>query len=361
MSLAFKPDIIETLERYKMWWNREDFGRCAISIRAWKGGGSEKPELPARVGDRWLDFDYLKAAAEYRLSNTEHIAEALPIWDGGYPGHDGMCAFLGCDIEFGPETAWVSPIIEEGELNEHDPNGLMYDFTNKWWLHSLKYHAFENECAAGKSIPAVAAMGATGDTLAALRTSNKLLYDVLDQPEAVKLFEARLMTLFIELYERYFQTHLPLSFGGSVNWMGLWAPGRFYIPQNDFSYMISPAMFKDLFLEPLIRQIEYLDYSIFHVDGIGVFNHVDMLCSIDKLNALQILPGAGKPSPLYYMNILKKVQSRGKNLHISIPPEEVVPALDNLSSKGLYIDTYCKTPEEGHRLLKLTEAHSRFY
>jgi len=42
---------------------------------------------------------------------------------------------------------------------------------------------------------------------------------------------------------------------------------------------------------------------------------------------------------------------KGKNLHISMEPEEVRTALDELSSKGLYISTWCKTEEDAGDLL----------
>jgi hypothetical protein len=73
------------------------------------------------------------------------------------------------------------------------------------------------------------------------------------------------------------------------------------------------------------------------VDGVGAFKHVDALCRLPGLHALHILPEEGKPSPLYYMDVLKKVQKAGKNLHINIPAHEVAAALGNLSAKGLYI------------------------
>ena len=79
------------------------------------------------------------------------------------------------------------------------------------------------------------------------------------------------------------------------------------------------------------------------------------------MDAIQVGPGAGKPSPLYYMDILKKVQAAGKGLHISIAPEEVAYALDNLSSKGLFINTWTETVEDGYDLLKTVVQNSRFY
>ena len=360
VTMKHKPDIGETLERYKMWWNREDFGRCAVSICAWSGEGPPKPDLPAKLEDRWLDFDYLKKHSDHVLGNTAYLAEAVPSANYLYPGNDWIPAYLGCEVELGETTGWTRPIIADGDLSGHDPAALQIDKAGGRWQWSQKFHALQNAWAAGKSFPVVPAMGGCGDTLAAIRTTEKLLFDCADQPGEVRRFEDRLMTLWIETYEHYFQLHKDASFGGSANWMGLWAPGRFYVGQNDFSYMISPEMYEELFLDALKRQVDYLDYSIYHVDGPAAFAHVDLLCSLENLDALQILPGDGKPDPLHYMDVLRKVQSRGKNLHISLPPERVVCALDNLSSKGLFINTWCATPGEGEDLLRLVAKHSRF-
>jgi len=364
--MKYRPDVLEVLERFKMWWNQEDFGRCAISILARDYPNFDEPaiELPVDIKDRWLDFDYLKASADRRLRNTVYIAEALPVWDGGYPGHDALPTFLGCDIEFGEDTAWINPIMENGDLEGYDPNDLTIDWehcNNKWFMYSQKYHAFENECAAGNSMPAMPAMGSTGDLLAHLRTTQRMLLDVVDSPEMVMKFEDRLMTLLLEQYDHYHDIHKDYCYGGSTNWMDLWAPGKHYIVSNDFSYNISTKMFEEIFLNPLLKHIRHLDYSLYHVDGIEAFRHVDMLCSIKELTGLQILPGAGKPSPLHYMDVLKKVQKAGKNLHINIAPDEVETALNNLSSKGLFIETSCTTKEEGMDILKLVEKCSNFY
>ena len=60
------------------------------------------------------------------------------------------------------------------------------------------------------------------------------------------------------------------------------------------------------------------------------------------------------------MDTLKKVQAAGKCLHISIPPREVKDALENLSSRGLYIETWCDTEEEARSLIRLCERESRY-
>jgi hypothetical protein len=108
-------------------------------------------------------------------------------------------------------------------------------------------------------------------------------------------------------------------------------------------------------------QANFLDKTIYHVDGEPAFAHVPALCELPGIHALQILPGAGKPSPLHYIDTLKYVQSKGKNLHICVPPHEVETALELLSAKRLYIATWCNTgtEEEAQNIIGLAEKYSK--
>ena len=117
-------------------------------------------------------------------------------------------------------------------------------------------------------------------------------------------------------------------------------------------------MFRHIFLPVVRRQTEFLDHTVFHVDGVNLFRHVDALCELPRLQALQILPGAGEPSPLHYIETLKKVQSAGKNLHISIEPEEVERALSLLSARGSFIQTWAETEAQARELIKQAERWS---
>ena len=318
------------------------------------------PPLPAKVEDRWTDHEYLKKINQYRMETTFYGAEAFPYWCPGY-AWEGMCTYMGAKFDLAETTAWGHPLIEEGELTDHDFTKIKVDFEGENWKRSEALHKLAAEESKGKSLAYIAAIGSVGDVLAGLRTTNKLLYDMIDCPEYVHDFEMYLIEQWDQVFTRLCDMTNEVSFGGVVPWMGMWAPGRFYIPQNDFSYMISTEMFKEVFMDALERNLEMLDYSIYHVDGISAFRHVDMLCELDKLNGLQILPGDGKPSPLYFMDVLKKVQDAGKNLHITIPPQQVGEALENLSSKGLFIQTWAETEEEAKAIIKLAEEKSRFY
>ncbi|MCX7806771.1 MAG: hypothetical protein N3A38_16530 [Planctomycetota bacterium] len=122
--------------------------------------------------------------------------------------------------------------------------------------------------------------------------------------------------------------------------------------------MISPAMFRDIFLPSIERQTRFLDHTLYHLDGVGNFRHLDALCDLPRLQAIQILPGAGKPGPLHYLAQIRRVQAAGKNLHISLTPGEVKEALSLLSARGLFIETRCETEAEARALLKKAETWS---
>ena len=233
------------------------------------------------------------------------------------------------------------------------------DHGPEWYDFGLRMLHRAVEESEGRCLPSIGAFGGTGDTLAALRGTNQLLFDVADRPDLVRQSEDRVMDLWIELFSTYHDIVSPASDGGTTCWFTLWAPGKFYPTHNDFSYMISPRMYREIFLPGLRRQTEYLDYTVYHVDGISAFAHVPTLCELPRLQALQILPGAGKPSPLHFMDTLRLVQERGRNLHITLPAEEVEAAVRSLSARGLFIATSADSEAQARELVDIVERHSR--
>lgn len=360
MPLNGKPDWEQVQERYKAWWAGEAVDRCLMAIYARRDTGEAPPVLPDIVADRWLDVTYLAALNEYRLNSTCFAGDAFPIWHPGFPGWSFHGVFLGCPISLAETTGWWDPIIAEGELTDHDYRQFTLDPQNPWWMRALEMLRFTAvESKRLGAFPCIGAFGGCGDTLAALRSTGKLLYDVLDCPEYVREFDQYLMRQWMEIYETFYGIMHEAGFEGSTCFFPLWSPGKFYSTHNDFAYMISPKIFNDIFLPSIEMQTRYLDHAIHHVDGIGNFAHIDALCELPRLQALQILPGDGKPSPLHYLPELKKVQAKGKNLHISIPANEVETALQELSIKGLFIETWCESVEEADALLRNADKWSK--
>jgi len=55
---------------------------------------------------------------------------------------------------------------------------------------------------------------------------------------------------------------------------------------------------------------------------------------------------------LVWVPLLKRIQRAGKLVHITVPANEVEPLLQELSPKGLMLDTYCSTEDEARELLR---------
>jgi 5-methyltetrahydrofolate--homocysteine methyltransferase len=358
-TLEYKPDWEEARQRWTAWWRGETLDRAVLTVYAPRAcpqgdGTVEYPPCPATPLERWTNLDYLDAINLYSWRTTFYGAEAFPMWCPGYPGHVGMPTFYGCPIELDWDTGWHRPILTGERL---DTSGLTVDRASPWWQFGMDIHRRARASSLGKAVPGMCAIFGGGDTLGMLRGSERLMLDLMDQPKAVLEAEIRFMHEWFEVYRLYADT-VRAGEDWFATWFPTWAPGTYYTPQCDVGYGISPASFRECFLPATKMQVEYLDYSIFHVDGVGMFPFVDDICRLEALDGLQILPGAGKPSPLHYLDVLQKVQRAGKRLHISIDPAEVPRALELLSARGLCINTSCASEADARRVIEQVAALS---
>jgi hypothetical protein len=356
-GLLYKPDWEETHGRYRAWWAGEALDRCMIAVRAPRDGvpPEDPPAMPQDAVQRWTDLDFLSRLNDHAFRHTFYGGEAFPVWKGGYPGHTAIPTFLGCPITLDHRTGWWDPILKG---DDWDARSLTIDRNGRWWWFTLDLLHRAAAESRGKAIPSIGAFGGCGDTLAALRGTAELLIDVTECPDRVRDAEAYLMDMWFDVYDTFYAI-IREAAEGSTCWFELWSPGRFYAAQNDFSYMISPRMFRDIFLPLIERQTRFLDHTVYHVDGVDAFRHIPALCELPRLQCLQVLPGAGKPSPLHYMDALRTVQATGKNLWIGLPSGEVEAALERLSARGLFIQTACRTEAEARALIGNARKWSR--
>lgn len=353
MKLAYKPDWDEARQRYEAYWRREKMDRPLLWITAPKDDLPDEPypQGPNDLEQRWMDLDYLAATNDYALRRTYYAAEALPIWSAGYPGHVALPTFYGCPFTLAPSTGWHDPILFDEKL---DTSHVKLDRECKWWKWGDEMFARARDECAGKAIPAMGAIFGCGDTLAMLRGNHQMLLDLIDQPEAVCETELQFMDDWFEVYDH--QNGILRANGGeSATWFPFWAPGKHYAVQCDVAYGISPKNFRECFVPALKKWTDWLDYAIFHLDGTGAFHLVEEVCSVEGVGAVQVLPGAGQPGPLHFMDTCKTVQRMGKGLHIMISPEEIPTALEDLSSRGLFICTGAGSEAQAREIVETTE------
>jgi 5-methyltetrahydrofolate--homocysteine methyltransferase len=80
--------------------------------------------------------------------------------------------------------------------------------------------------------------------------------------------------------------------------------------------MISPAMYKKFCWQDLVESCDHVDRSLYHLDGPGAIPHLPQICSVEKLNSIQWIPGAGAPPPSQWMGLLRRMQEYGKSVQV---------------------------------------------
>jgi hypothetical protein len=144
--------------------------------------------------------------------------------------------------------------------------------------------------------------------------------------------------------------------GGSLQWLGLWAPGPMYAVASDFACMVSPAMFDRYLVSDIETLCEHLDYTLFHLDGPEALPHLDRLLAIPRLGGIQWTPGAGNPPTCEWLPMLRKVQAAGKRLHVHDTPENAERILRGLRPEGLYLQTWAPDEACARELLQKATA-----
>jgi len=347
MNIELKNDWDEATERYKAWWEGEIIDRVAIQVTAPRVGYQRKHiPAPSDLEQRWLDTDYRIAAAEEGMRATFYGGEAFPQF---YPnlGPDVFAGYLGCDIIFSHGTSWAQPLaVPEGE----DFPEIKFDPENRWWKKILEMTQAAVDSSNGRYFVGLTDLHGGGDALAAIRGQQALCYDLVDRPQKVKKAMEFLEDFWFLVYDAAHQITLQ-NMQGSSTWLSVWSPGKYYAVSCDFAALISPEMFNDFFLPEVIAEIEWLDRSLFHLDGPDAIPHLDALLNIPKLGGIQWVPGAGAPSVRQWIPLLKKIQAAGKLLHLSVGVDEIEPLLEELSPKGVMFSTGCGSEADARELL----------
>jgi hypothetical protein len=89
----------------------------------------------------------------------------------------------------------------------------------------------------------------------------------------------------------------------------------------------------------LIEECRHMEANIYHLDGPGAIRHLESLCSIRELNAIQWICGAGKGPALKWLDLYKRIQALGKGIQIlELQPNELGELTANLRPEGLWLD-----------------------
>ena len=309
-----EPQLAKALARNEAFWEGEleEYPLMWITVpRARPGRSISQPE---REEELWTNVDYVMEVAELELGCTYYAGDALPVYNPGL-GPDQFAGWLGADLIFRPkedDTSWAVPFVQNWE--DHPEFRIHSD--NRWWKLYLEILRRSVEAGQGKWITGFPDLHTGIDALSAMRGRERLLLDLLDDPEAVLRAMHQMTELWKYVVDAVWSVVGPAGQGSSQWTMG-WSPNRFLcIGQMDFTCMISPEMFREFCGQDLAECCQYVDCSLYHLDGPGAIRHVPQLCVVEKLNSIQWIPGAGAPPLSQWIGLLRQIQQGGKSIQV---------------------------------------------
>ena len=361
MQCSWKANWEDTKGNFRKWWKQEGLlvnnGHWPISV----GQVHEqcvKPPEKENIEERFTDVEWRAAANHHQMANAQFFLDCLPIDDANY-GPGNLATFLGSEPGFSEETVWFYPCMQD-ELEPEKLPPLKFDPENKWWKimeATLKLNA---EMGRGKYMTGCPDLVENIDILASLRDPQVLLMDMIERPEWIDEKVMEINQVWFEAYDRIYDI-IKGEDGSSAFWaFSLWGEGKTAKVQCDASAMFSPDMFKRFVVPALTEQCEYLDYSMFHLDGHQCICHLDHLLEIDALDAIEWTPDPTVPKggdPCWY-DMYRKILASGKSLQaISVEHDEIKPLLDAIGPKGVYIFTSIQTEADIEDISKIIEEY----
>lgn len=348
---TLKPEFEKTHQRIEAFWEHDANDRPLVNFYLFKPLDQQIPVPVSHHNtseERWIDAEFQAELAYIYLQNRDFIGDDLPVV---YPnlGPEVFSAFYGCPLHFGDYgTSWSDPILHDWA----DVEKITLNWQNPW---IAKLHEMTDvllEIGKDKFIVGMTDWHPGGDALAAFRDPQNLAMDMLEHLEKVKTLLRRVTDDYFKIYDIFFRK---LQSAGQpiTSWIPLISDGKYYIPSNDFSIMISKKMFDEVFLPGIIEECRFLKRSIYHLDGPGALRHLDSILGIRELNALQFVPGDGNNLFTRWVPVYQKAQAARKGVYVGCTVSELSHVMETLSPRGLYlIISGVSTHDEAVSILK---------
>jgi len=329
-------DIREKLKRIEIWWNGKNRGR-PLYRKILPAANVQKPSGRKVKWENEKEIPDFDSIADAESFDYIYMGESYPtaphIW-GNRGTPMTMASYLGGGVLFRENTVWVEPVVENWENFE-----IKFDAENHWVKMSRMLMEKQVEKSSGNFLVSMPDLGDALTCMSMLRGTEKLLFDVIERPalilEKVKEFTDAWKEAHSFFYNIY-RTKLP----GDCSWL-VWAPGKTYACQCDFSTMISPKLFDKFVVFELEQIKDYLEYIIWHLDGYVEVRHLDILLGLPCIKAFQVVPGAGNPpcASETWLPVIKKITDAGKMAYVYANNErEVRTLVKKLPSEQLFID-----------------------
>ena len=352
---TWKSNLEETKQRYINWWNHK-----GIILNMWEHfqegvqpHAEIMPPAPAKdLSQKWFDPQWRAEYLDWYVAHSSLKADILPVANTQL-GPGSLAAILGGVFEGGEDTIWIHPnpdFTDEIVFNPEHPN---------WILHKELLKACKAK-ANGHYFVGMPDLMEGLDVLAALKGTDRGLLDTVMQPEILEQQMQQINDIYFKVFDELYDI---IREGDEMAfcYFSSWAPGKMSKLQSDISTMISQDDYRR-FVQPFIReQCQKIDYTLYHLDGVGAMHHLPALLEIEELNAIQWTPGVGEPqggSPKWY-DLYKKILAGGKSVMACwVTLDELKPLLDHIGADGVHLEMDFHNEKEVEQAMRIVEEYT---
>ena len=349
---TWKANLEETKKRYVNWWNHK-----GIIVNMWEHfqeGVTPHADIPAPhppkdLNQKWFDPKWRAEYLDWYVAHSCLKADMLPVANTQL-GPGSLAAILGGVFEGGEDTIWIHPdpnYSDQLTFNREHPN---------WLLHKQLLQACKKK-AQGHYYVGMPDLMEGLDVLAAMKGTDKVLLDTVMQPEVLEEQMRFINKVYFEVFDELYDI---IREGDEMAfcYFSSWAPGKMTKLQSDISTMISVEDYRR-FVQPFIReQCQKIDYTLYHLDGVGAIHHLPALLEIEELNAVQWTPGVGQPQggdPKWY-DLYRQILDAGKSIMACwVTLDELKPLLDNIGGDGVHLEMDFHNEDEVEKALRIVE------
>ncbi len=317
----------------------------------------ENPGPAPSVEDKWTNVEWRAKNVHWILAITHFIGDRLPVAVLSI-GPGSLALMLGSEPGLSESTVWYHSVFEHDPAPEKLPP-LKLDPENRWLNNHLELAKLCVANGKGKYLTGFPDLIENFDCLASLRDNQVLLLDLYDRPEWVKQKIREINQVWFEAYTRIYDIISGENGESVYAHFNAYSPGKTAKVQCDAAAMLSPDAFREFVVPSLTEQCEWLDNSMFHLDGPECICHLDHLLNIDALDAVQWTAGVANPDAGQecYFDMYRKILDSGKGLQIATPPDRIETLLKTFGNNGLFLRASVDTPEQAREIIAATEKY----
>ena len=350
----------ETRDRYSAFWGGQPIDRPPVMFDT---VGEYKNPMYNLAG-----YDYTKYGENIEKFRTDYRDvwekrfecpdDAVPCISPQYGGAFEASLFAG-DIIWGNEITRLSPHNPAENVKSLDI--LKFDKENPYFKRLLHDMAHLTRYSNGEyGVSYDGGMSVT-TTISQLLGGTRFMYALYDDSEGVRALAERITDTLIHIQAQIDSLTARPDGGSCHRWLNYWNPGKGFWFSEDDAILMSPEMYRDIFLDLNIRMCASADFAALHWHD-GGLHLIPELLKIENLKMIQLSPDPHGPSFEKLLEVCKNIIEHNVKIcfQMNYEQEKINKIFKSLPANScMFCIGYADSIENAEHILSEIEAAAR--